>query len=167
MKASRILLRLTKVYWRSSVACHAWTSIAKCARKHSFCLVKQGRKLQLRRNHPYFYQVQVQMFAARKSCCDFCMYSPTELHTERIVFEPQFFASVLPKLQTFYLKFVLPQLSSSLQWSSFDTCLTGNLNLRFPKQEWYCTCCNVSCLNVDISCYTYWGIEGIFVMGKL
>ena len=119
-------------------------SFAKSAQKRSFCLVKQGRKLQLRRNHPYFYQVQVQMFAARESWCDFCMYSPTELHTERIVFEPQFFASVLPKLQNFYLKFVLPQLSSSLQWSSFDTCLTGNLNLPLSTQQWYCTCVETS-----------------------
>ena len=86
------------------------TTLFKCARKRTFCLRKENRKLQLKKSHAYFYQIQVQMFVACKPWCDVCVYTPSEFFVQRIRYDPNFICKILPKLQHFYCTFVLPRL---------------------------------------------------------
>ena len=88
------------------------STFRKCARKSSFCLRFQKGKLSLRRSHAYYYQMQVQMFVSKKAWCDLCVFSPSELHIERVRYDPDFLLRILPKMQQFYCNSVLPHLSS-------------------------------------------------------
>ena len=51
------------------------STFRKRARKSSFCLRFQKGKLNLRRNHTYYYQMQVQMFVSKKAWSDLCVLS--------------------------------------------------------------------------------------------
>ena len=84
------------------------SSFSECAKKSSFCLTKDRK---LKKKHPYYYQVHVQMFVAGKSWCNFCVCSPTKLHIERIHVNTAFLKEILPMIQVFYCKQVLPHLA--------------------------------------------------------
>jgi hypothetical protein len=79
-----------------------------------FCLEKvTSGQLQLRRTHPYYYQVQTQMFVSGKSWLDFVVRTtyPHQLHVERITWDAAFISQFLTKLKDFYFKVLLPELA--------------------------------------------------------
>ncbi len=84
--------------------------------KSAFCLkVNEQNKLELKRTHEYFYQVQGQLNICDYPWADFIVRStnPYQIHVERIVKDPQLWKDVmLPKLTAFYNKALLPELAS-------------------------------------------------------
>ncbi len=79
-----------------------------------FCLEEVDGKLQLRRNHPYYVQVQCQMEVWDQPWTDFVVRAtkPNQLHIERVHRQPALWAQWLPKLHNFYLKALLPELAA-------------------------------------------------------
>ena len=52
----------------------------------------------IRREHPYFCQVQGQMGTGKRSWCDFVIWTSVDIHIERIRFDKSFWEDLLPKL---------------------------------------------------------------------
>lgn len=76
-----------------------------------FCLKEKDDCLKLKRTHHYYYQIQATMYCTKRKWCDFVVRTTVDLHIERIVWDPQFWLSVLPVLRTFYFTAILPELA--------------------------------------------------------
>eukprot|EP00117_Sycon_ciliatum_P005786 scpid99045/ scgid9592/ len=73
-------------------------------KKSQFCIEKVESAWRLRQGHQYFTQVQMQLFASGADYCDFVVWSPTELHVERIVPNNDFISSTLTVMRDFYFE---------------------------------------------------------------
>ena len=62
-------------------------SFSDCAsgKVSNFSLKECGEGLRLNTSHQYHHQVQVQLFMTKARFCHFVVWSPTELHIERIL----------------------------------------------------------------------------------
>jgi len=63
----------------------------------SFCLQNDNKKLQLKRNHQYFYQIQAQLFVTRLLWCDFVIWMPIEIYVGRSYYDQQFIEEAISK----------------------------------------------------------------------
>lgn len=74
-----------------------------------FCAERVTDMPKLKRDHPYYYQVQGQLAATRASWCDFIIYTCTGMSIERILFDSQFWDTLSHKLKLCYLNhFLVP-----------------------------------------------------------
>ena len=84
-------------------------SLVEFAAKRGSCLQLVSDSLRLKRNHNYYFQVLGQVGVCGKSWCDFVVWSPTEMFTERIFYQDTWLTH-LEKLTEFYFQHVLPLL---------------------------------------------------------
>ena len=78
-----------------------------------FCLSREmDGHLRLKKSHVYYYQVQGQLAITKLPWCDFVVWSPCELHIERVRVDPSFWSEVVVKLVSFYNTALLPELAS-------------------------------------------------------
>ena len=88
----------------------------EAAETPTFCsqLVVDGNgknRLQLKRSHAYFCQVQGQMAISERTWCDFIIYTEKGIDIERIQYDPDFWNSdLLPKLIDFYDNCLAPEI---------------------------------------------------------
>ena len=82
-----------------------------CKKKDFMCMLNSG-KVTLKRTHKYYYQVQGQMAITRRRWCDFVIWTPHSTTVERINFDEEFWATVVPKLELFYDRAIVPELVS-------------------------------------------------------
>ncbi|XP_069104831.1 uncharacterized protein [Argopecten irradians] len=85
------------------------------ATHNDFCCHVDEAKgtIQLKRSHPYYYQVQGQMAVTDCMWCDFVVWTPKGISVERIHFDNDFWnLQILPKLQSFFRKFIVPEMYS-------------------------------------------------------
>ena len=73
-------------------------------------LVKSGIKTSLERNHPYYYQIQLQMFVTGHDFCDFVVWCPNDLYVERICIDTAFLKVNIEKAVTFHKLIIVPEL---------------------------------------------------------
>ena len=68
----------------------------------------------MKRDHPYYYQVQAQLITNDVSYCDFIVYTVNGtddgFHVERIHADEMFFNEALEKIVLFYKAVILPNL---------------------------------------------------------
>jgi hypothetical protein len=67
----------------------------------------------LAKSHQYFTQVQGQMAVTDRQWCDFFVFTKHGYYLERILFNPQFWSTVVANLEKFFVLFVAPELLSS------------------------------------------------------
>ena len=82
--------------------------------RKSFCLsINSTGKLQFKKKHVFFYQIQGQMQAYDRNWCDFLVRRTNpNLHVQCIVRDDELWVSeMLPKLTHFYFGAVLPELA--------------------------------------------------------
>ena len=82
-----------------------------CTKKDFMAHMKEGR-VELKRTHKYYYQVQGQMAICRRTWCDFVIWTPYSITIERINFDENFWKDTYKKLEQFYDAAVLPELAS-------------------------------------------------------
>ena len=84
----------------------------KPGKNFSFLEMREGETdvFQLKRSHPYYYQVTAEMMLARKSTCYFAVYTlAPDMFIEKISLNDTFFMTeMLPKLQDFFEQHYLP-----------------------------------------------------------
>ena len=81
-----------------------------CSSSGFCCSIVDG-KLSLRRNHPYYTQVQGKMAVGERPWCDFVIYTKRGISIERISFDRNFWDTLLlPKLISFYDNCVAPEI---------------------------------------------------------
>ena len=81
-----------------------------------FCGEVVNGRFQLKRNHQYFHQVQLQLYVSRDmhSFCDFCIYTPIEVAVERIYPCKEWEDTCIPHLEDYYDKYMLPEIIDPL-----------------------------------------------------
>lgn len=75
------------------------------------CYKIENGNIRLKQNHNYYYQIQGQLNIAKRSFCDFIIYSDNDFHVERIYRDEVFWKNVMvDKLTTFYKNCYLPEI---------------------------------------------------------
>ena len=77
-----------------------------------FCLEKVNSHFQLKRDHQYYYQVQLQLFLTQREYCDFVVWTQESVHIETLPLDKVFVRNVLDKLRIFYVRCIIPELTS-------------------------------------------------------
>ncbi|XP_053391673.1 uncharacterized protein LOC123543053, partial [Mercenaria mercenaria] len=77
--------------------------------KDFFCELVNG-ELKLKRNHPYYFQVQGQMAVTHRKWCDFFVWTLNGYSVERIQFDFDFWQKMHEKLTSFFMQFVIPEI---------------------------------------------------------
>ena len=79
-------------------------------------LEKKDGVIQLKRSHPYYYQVTAEMMLSGKSTCYFVVYTlAPDMFIEKISLNVEFFQNeMLPKLQNFFEQHYLPIAASEI-----------------------------------------------------
>ena len=75
-----------------------------------FCMTKQNGKWILKRNHAYYYQIQLQLEVCKLSYCDFVVWTEKDVVVERIAADNQFFSNVIDSVQHFFVYGILPEI---------------------------------------------------------
>lgn len=57
---------------------------------------------QLKQNHNYFYQVQLQMYVTNVHSCDFIVWTPTEMYIQTIEYDEEFVKDCLCKIKQYF-----------------------------------------------------------------
>ena len=84
---------------------HRLKTIADYAMQSGSCLVNDDHGIRLKRNHPYYTQVQVQMFVTKTTYADFVVKTAlinNSIHIERVNFDEVFIRELLKKLKIFF-----------------------------------------------------------------
>ena len=91
-----------------------------CSDQGFFCEMVNG-KFSLKRNHQYYHQVQLQLYVAttRASWCDFCVYTPVGIATERIYPCSEWKSSHIPQLEEYFDTHMLPEIACPLYKPSY------------------------------------------------
>ncbi|PFX31615.1 uncharacterized protein LOC111321917 [Stylophora pistillata] len=88
------------------------------------------QQLVLNNNHKYYYQIQQQLFCAKRSICYFIVSSVRGTHRDTVQFDSAFWENIMPRLESFYFDHVFPELV-------YPRILTGesrwNKDLQFPR----------------------------------
>lgn len=87
------------------------------------CLDDAGN---LKKSHPYYYQVQGSLEVSNKFWCDFVLYTYKGIKIVRVQRDEEFWNSIYHKLKTFYHFYMLPRLalpgetfsSAEIKWTS-------------------------------------------------
>ena len=75
------------------------------------CLKIANGRIQLKRTHSYYYQVQVAMLCTNTQWCDFLLRTTVDFHCERVEYDEAFCIDMIPTLRRFYIIAILPELS--------------------------------------------------------
>lgn len=90
------------------------------SKKTDFCcklsIQTNGAKVvELKRNHPYFAQIQGQLAITERKWCDFVVFTTKGISVERIEYDPKFWEDkLLPKLTSFYDSCLCPSIVSPI-----------------------------------------------------
>uniref|UniRef100_A0A3Q2FXY2 YqaJ viral recombinase domain-containing protein n=1 Tax=Cyprinodon variegatus TaxID=28743 RepID=A0A3Q2FXY2_CYPVA len=76
----------------------------------NFCLEMVDGKLQLKKEHPYYKQVQTQIFVANAAYSDFVVWTLKEIVVLRVAPDPKLWNALLGKAQQFFERVCLPEL---------------------------------------------------------
>ena len=90
---------------------HRYSSINKALEDKQFCLVKLvDGKLALSTQHPYYSQVQAQIFLTGLLYCDFVVWTTVEMCCVRVFPDQSFWDSCVERASKFFHLAVLPEL---------------------------------------------------------
>jgi len=76
---------------------------------HNFCLTKVDQKLTLKRQHRYYFQVQMQVAAMNIWQCYFIVWSPHRLWWELINYDSDLYSAEIPKMLDFHKIYLVPE----------------------------------------------------------
>jgi len=91
-------------------ASKAKLTIPECVQRPGFCLIKHGTGYQLDRKHPYYSQVQLQLFVTDTEFCDFVVWTEAAVFVQTVHFNKDFVREMLPKMDHFFITGILPEL---------------------------------------------------------
>lgn len=77
---------------------------------NNFCMTKESGQWRLRREHAYYYQVQLQMHVCKVSYADFIVWTESEYVVERIAANDEFITSKMEAVTRFFTYGILPEI---------------------------------------------------------
>eukprot|EP00794_Sanderia_malayensis_P002736 gene2736-3161_t len=107
--------------------------------KSKICLAKIDGEVKLIRTHPYFYQIQAQLFCTNRKYGDFFNWMEKDWHLERITFDGQFFNECIEKSHRLFTNAILVEMLGKFYSQPRTTKV-----LKCPRNETlgktYCYC---------------------------
>jgi len=85
-------------------------SFKEAATQASFCLQESNDGLQLKENHAYYYQVQLQMKICEVDYVDFVVWKEEDLFIQRITIEKEFIDDAMDRAEPFVKQGILSEL---------------------------------------------------------
>ncbi|XP_015492517.1 uncharacterized protein LOC107208549 [Parus major] len=89
---------------------HRNKTVREACKDKDFCLEVDGDSYALKKNHPYFTQVQCQLGTTGFQKADFVVHTNKETAVVPVEFDREFWGKTVPKLEKFYTEAVIPQL---------------------------------------------------------
>ena len=89
-------------------------------------------------SHKYYTQVQGELEICRKTFCDFVVWTPNGLFTQRIYKDQRYVEKIVKKLTSFYVESVLPELMTHRLQSTSSEDVTSASTCSVPTL--YCSC---------------------------
>lgn len=90
---------------------HRENTILQACTQTDFCLQLNDGNLEIKKNHPYYKQIQTQMFVTRSKFCDFVVWTTQSLSIVHVTPDVELWeGTLLPTAQQFFYKVVLPEL---------------------------------------------------------
>ncbi|XP_053930903.1 uncharacterized protein LOC128853081 [Cuculus canorus] len=89
---------------------HRNRTVREACKDKDFCLQVDGDSYALKKDHPYFTQVQCQLAAAGFQQADFVVHTTKETAVAPVKFDAEFWGQTVPKLEKFYTEAVIPHL---------------------------------------------------------
>ena len=84
-------------------------TIEEASKDKQFFLQNVHGKIQLKKTHNFFYQIQGCMASLNVCWCDFVVFTNVDLFIERIYFDKDFWLNIVPELSSFYTDYMLPE----------------------------------------------------------
>ena len=100
-------------------------SINELVEERNFCSENVDGSLSLKRNHAYYYQIQLQMKICEVEYCNFVVRGDESVFYERILIDTEFIDNVIEEAQPFIKLALLPELVG--KWFSRQTVATTTL----------------------------------------
>ena len=94
-------------------------SVNEMVDQYDFCLENVDGSLSLKRNHAYYYQIQLQMKICEVEYCDFVVWSKEIIFYERIPIDTDFVDNAIKEAEPFIKLAILPELVG--KWFSRQT----------------------------------------------
>ncbi len=88
------------------------TPFDACSETKFPCTIDTSGEIKLKRTHHYYAQVQGQMALCRRSYCDYFVWTLKGFSLERISFDSTFWEDCVHKLNSFYIRAIIPELFS-------------------------------------------------------
>lgn len=89
-------------------------------------------------SHKYYAQVQGQLEICRKTFCDFIVWTPNGLFTQRIYKDQHYVEKIVKKVTSFYVESMLPELMTHRLQSTSSEDVTSTSTYSAPTL--YCSC---------------------------
>ncbi|XP_068001253.1 uncharacterized protein [Melanerpes formicivorus] len=89
---------------------HRNRTVQEACKDKDFCLKVDGDSYALKKDHPYFTQVQCQLASAGFQQADFVVHTNKETAVIPVEFDADFWGQTVPKLEKFYTEAVIPYL---------------------------------------------------------
>ncbi|XP_032081019.1 uncharacterized protein LOC116513859 [Thamnophis elegans] len=88
-------------------------TVTEACQDKTFCLENESNSYSLKKNHPYYTQVQCQMKVSGLKKTDFVVHTNKETAIAPVDFDPAFWKQTVPKLEKFYTDAVVPYLEKN------------------------------------------------------
>ncbi|XP_054061963.1 protein capicua homolog [Rissa tridactyla] len=98
---------------------HRNRTVREACKDKDFCLEVDGDAYALKKDHPYFTQVQCQLAAAGFQQADFVVHTTKETAVVPVEFDAKFWGQTVPKLEKFYTEAVIPHLEAKAGGSAW------------------------------------------------
>ena len=93
-------------------------------------------EVHLSTSHKYYYQIQGQIALCNVKFCDFVCWTPKGIFIERILRDNSFIDRIVPQLQLFFSRYLLPELlTHSLEPEPGSSTCTKKLYCVFQKPQ--------------------------------
>ena len=77
-------------------------------------VVDENRVVSLKENHPYYYQVQLQLYVTKYQLCDFVVYTPSDICIVPVHRDDVFIEDMVAKMSAFYDEYYKPVVAKML-----------------------------------------------------
>nr|XP_050033073.1 uncharacterized protein LOC126529597 isoform X1 [Dermacentor andersoni]XP_054925238.1 uncharacterized protein LOC126529597 isoform X1 [Dermacentor andersoni] len=111
------------------------------ATQESSCITVVDGAVKLKQHHPYYYQIQMQMFVCKVKYCDLVLWTLKDFIAIRVYKDAQFCAKMVKRCEEYFKLILLPELCFHY-WTG--RC-SGNLletaeDCETSQEEVYCLC---------------------------
>lgn len=114
------------------------TELAKTDNKFCMFYDKSDNKYYLKRDHDYYYQIQLQMLLSKREACYFMVYGYKHYLIEVVQIDPAFLAEKVDIAKKFYVFAILPELIG--HWYSKTHIPLPQIKNKENTVENVCTC---------------------------